>query len=961
MEPSDEILDLAGAILDGRAIEWGTIDSKVPAADRPAARQLRILADLAHLHRSLPLDLATADQDECPFLPGGDWGHLRLRERIGHGRYGDVFRAWDTRLDAEVALKFVSARASSESGSTVIDEGRLLARVRHPNVVSVYGAERIGDWIGIWTEFVRGRTLEQVLNEHGVFSAHEAAGIGIQVCRALAAVHAAGLLHRDIKAANVMREDGGRIVLMDLGAAADHLVRNAARDIAGTPLYLAPEVLNGAPASSLSDIYSVGVLLYRLVTNSYPVTGRSFDEIRQAHSEGRRKLLRDIRPELPDDFVTLVERAIDPIPERRITSAGEFDRALRLADAHTAPRRRTRAKRAIAAAAVAVLAVAAVVFSLVFAGRLRTDRTRPSGSEAGQAPTGSTPAIRAVTAPTMGLFRAGAPSFDGRFYSNTDLNQDLMVVDLANGTARPLTHKGDSDEMAEFSIMSPDGESVAYAWLTLDDVYELRIIGSNGQRPRVVVGRGHAEYIVPIEWSRDASQILCLLYQRGGVVQLALVKVADGDTRVLRDFRGPLPQHASLSPDNRFVVFDLPADGKTAGQHDIFIAATTGDDARTLIADPTDDTSPAWTPDGQLFFLSDRTGTVDGWIVPINEGVVQVEPTLVARNIGRVTLSGFTRVGALYYWRQTGLVDVFTVPIDGSPASAPASSRIASRFVGTNIGPSWSPDGRYLAYLSQRLGLPRGPGATVIVIRDVKSGTDRELIPDLKLEVMAPRWSRDGRTLLVRGSNRESDAGVFLVDVVSGDVSPGVVAPRVSDVGRYAWWVDGRSIVYNSPRGIAVRDVASGGDTLPFEATRALTGFRVAQFEPSPDGRSVAFSGVVERTNPPARVVAVMPIGGSPRELIRVAYPEQVFLQAWMPNSQELLFTRRNVDVTGPHQLWRATVNDGRVVDTGIGIPGFTQINQAVVHPDGKTVAYTGGEATWTLWVMERFLPEPIR
>src|SRR4029079_18388729 len=109
-----------------------------------------------------------------------------------------------------------------------------------------------------------------VLRQRGLFSADEAAHVGVDVCRALAAVHKAGLLHRDIKAANIMREQGGRVVLMDFGAG------TWAHDdspIAGTPLYWAPEIVAREPATPATDVYSVGVLLYHLTTGRYPVVG----------------------------------------------------------------------------------------------------------------------------------------------------------------------------------------------------------------------------------------------------------------------------------------------------------------------------------------------------------------------------------------------------------------------------------------------------------------------------------------------------------------------------------------------------------------------------------------------------------------------------------------------------------------------------------------------------------------
>ena len=122
--------------------------------------------------------------------------------------------------------------------------------------------------------------------DRGPISAREAALVGLDLCRALAAVHQAGLVHRDVKPHNVMREAGGRIVLMDFGAGRDN--ERARRDLstAGTPLYMAPEVLDGATATAVSDLYSLGVLLFKLATRELPVRADSLDELRQAHASG---------------------------------------------------------------------------------------------------------------------------------------------------------------------------------------------------------------------------------------------------------------------------------------------------------------------------------------------------------------------------------------------------------------------------------------------------------------------------------------------------------------------------------------------------------------------------------------------------------------------------------------------------------------------------------------------------
>ena len=269
-----------------------------------------------------------------------------------------------------------------------------MARVRHPNVVTVYGAERIDGRVGLWMELVEGPTLELELETRGPFPADEIVKVGIDLARALGAVHRAGLLHRDLKAQNVMRDSDGRVRLTDFGAGrprSDGAHTTDGHELAGTPLYLAPEVLDGRPASPSSDIYSVGVLLYHLATSSFPVTGRSLDDLRQAHKRAR-PAVQQLRANLPRRLCAVIDRALSRDPADRFATAKEFEAAL----AASVHKRRVRAAGLTAAAVILVVALSAGVWA---------SRARVAVS----------PAFEPQDAVLITRFenRTGEPTFDG--------------------------------------------------------------------------------------------------------------------------------------------------------------------------------------------------------------------------------------------------------------------------------------------------------------------------------------------------------------------------------------------------------------------------------------------------------------------------------------------------------------------------------------------------------------------
>ena len=408
LERADDLERIAGAVSDGTPVDWKGEMAASPELSS-ALLGLKRLEKVRVAHEGIPepqgsapggsADLerptrtwhaattrsVSAVEPPAHSQPLFRWGPLDVLEKVGEGSGGEVFRAYDPSLETEFALKL--RKTDDELGSaTVVEflaEGRRLARVRHPNVLVVHGADVHGGRMGIWTDFVRGKSLEAYLKQHGPLSAREASLIGLDLCRALAAVHAAGLVHRDVKTSNVMREEGGRIVLMDFGSMAELPppgVRRTDAGPQGTPLAMAPEQLRGETAVRAVDFYALGVLLYRMVSARYPIEAKTIPELREKHARGDRVPLRDRRADLPLDFVQVVERALAADPRSRYHSAGEMERSLASTlgaesgahppDRAGGPRRRAR-RRAFAVAAVAATLL---VVTLVVSSR------RPPGS-----------------------------------------------------------------------------------------------------------------------------------------------------------------------------------------------------------------------------------------------------------------------------------------------------------------------------------------------------------------------------------------------------------------------------------------------------------------------------------------------------------------------------------------------------------------------------------------------------
>jgi eukaryotic-like serine/threonine-protein kinase len=259
-------------------------------------------------------------------------GRYELTEELGSGGMGRVVVAHDRLLGRDVAIKLLSPQAEEVARERFVREARSAARLHHPNVVSVFDTGEEDGQPYLVMELVRGRSLADVLYDDGPMAVDDAVAVTLGVLDGLEAAHRSGMIHRDVKPANVLLPDEGGVKLSDFGIAKaideSDVELTAVGSLMGTPTYLAPELVGGAPPSAASDVYSVGCLLYAQLAGKPPFHEGEPLTVAYAHRNEPVPPITDARPDLPPEVVTVVERALEKDPAVRYSSAGAMRTAL---------------------------------------------------------------------------------------------------------------------------------------------------------------------------------------------------------------------------------------------------------------------------------------------------------------------------------------------------------------------------------------------------------------------------------------------------------------------------------------------------------------------------------------------------------------------------------------------------------------------------------------------------------
>lgn len=239
----------------------------------------------------------------------------RIVSILGRGGMGVVYRADDLRLGQSIAVKFLTRRDRLNE-TRLYDEVRIGREVAHPNVCRLYDIAEIDGHLFITMEFVGGEDLSSLLRRIGRLPAEKGMAVARDVCSGLAAAHDKGIIHRDLKPANVLIDGRGRAHISDFGLAIPE-ERNAGVASAGTPAYMAPEQLDGGPATVQSDVYALGLLLYELFTGSRPFTATTTRELSSRQRAADYPAPSAIAKDIPPQVERIITRCLNPDPTRR--------------------------------------------------------------------------------------------------------------------------------------------------------------------------------------------------------------------------------------------------------------------------------------------------------------------------------------------------------------------------------------------------------------------------------------------------------------------------------------------------------------------------------------------------------------------------------------------------------------------------------------------------------------------
>ena len=893
-----------------------------------------------------------------PLPAGARLGPYEILSPLGAGGMGEVYRARDTRLNREIAIKVLpdSFLSDPERQARFDREAQLLASLDHPNIAGLHGLEQLGDSRFLVLELVPGETLSERLAT-GPLAPREAIEILRQVAEALEAAHAQGIIHRDLKPANVKVTPSGRVKVLDFGLAKSLAPERAPLDltnsptashhatlqgvIMGTAAYMSPEQARGKPLDERSDVWSFGCLLYETLTGRKAFDGETFSDVAAGVLE-REPDWSALPARLPSKVRDLLRRCLQKDRDKRLHDIAdariEIEEALAEAwETSTStsavpvapPRSRFRASTAGVAVAAALLGALMTWFAL----------SRPRRGA-------HLPTLASVSPLTHdpGISEWPTWSPDGSvlaFASNRSGNFEIYVRRVEGGQEVNVTDDKGEDYQPAFS---PNGDSVAFVstrssrsgMIKIGSAFgfEFRTYGGDvwvapalGGRARKLAADGNFP-----AWSSDGKRVA---FVSGPERHRSILEVpAEGGTpRTLLASGKPVREinRVAYSPSGSWVSFES---APTGSETEIYLMSARGGSPSRLVLG----TGHAWDASAsRIYFLTrDPTGGTRLLLADVDEatGRLRGSPRTVGLMTGILRDLAVSRDGRrLALSEVEGAMNLTRLPLaagggaPGGPEEELSSGRVIDRY------PVYSPDGTRIAFASDRLGPEQ-----VWVMDLATRKSERIELAGRDLGVNLPTWTRDGRHLVVTRSFPNATASMWIA-AADGSEAKEFLKDSTSGAGQ-TFSPDGKSLVYSRPvagvQQLYRLDLATHRSseltTSPGDKLNATW---------SPDGSRIAYSSNVTGT----MQLWTIPSGGGPGKMLTDGW-ERMYHPFYSPDGRWLYIqpSHRNI--------YRLPVDGGPLQQVTKFPESGLFLEEPTLSPDGKFLAYSRSNGGASLWLL---------